>query len=67
MTFIAFTEAIAKMPISPLWAVLFFSMLVTLGLGSMFGVMEGVVTPIYDMKLFTWPKEILTGKKMIKK
>lgn len=61
LTFIAFTEAIVKMPASPLWSVLFFTMLLTLGLGSMFGTLEGVITPFYDMKIVPWRKEIMTG------
>lgn len=61
LTFIAFTEAIDMLPISQLWATLFFCMLLTLGLGSMFGTLEGVVTPIYDLKLVPWRKEIITG------
>lgn len=62
LTFIAFTEAIVKMPASPLWSVLFFTMLLTLGLGSMFGTLEGVITPFYDMKIVPWRKEIMTGR-----
>ncbi|XP_031560118.1 sodium-dependent neutral amino acid transporter SLC6A17-like isoform X2 [Actinia tenebrosa] len=61
LTFIAFTEAIVKMPISQLWATLFFCMLLTLGLGSMFGTLEGVITPVYDLKLVSWRKEFVTA------
>ena len=61
LTFIAFTEAIVKMPASPIWSVLFFCMLLTLGLGSMFGTLEGVITPFYDMKIVPFRKEIMTG------
>ncbi|XP_059550620.1 sodium-dependent neutral amino acid transporter B(0)AT1 [Myotis daubentonii] len=63
LAFIVFTEAITKMPISPLWSVLFFIMLFCLGLSSMFGNMEGVVVPLQDLKVFPkkWPKEVLTG------
>ena len=50
------------MPASPLWSVLFFCMLLTLGLGSMFGTLEGVITPFYDLKIFPWRKEVMTGK-----
>lgn len=62
LTFIAFTEAITMMPASPIWSVLFFCMLLTLGLGSMFGTLEGVITPFYDMKIVPFRKEIMTGK-----
>ncbi|CAH2283389.1 sodium-dependent neutral amino acid transporter B(0)AT1 [Pelobates cultripes] len=63
LAFIVFTEAITKMPISPLWSVLFFIMLFCLGLSSMFGNMEGVLVPLLDLKIIpkTWPKEIVTG------
>lgn len=49
------------MPISPLWAVLFFAMLITLGLSSQYGILEGVITPIYESKLVPIRKEILSG------
>ncbi|XP_068710937.1 sodium-dependent neutral amino acid transporter B(0)AT3-like isoform X1 [Montipora foliosa] len=61
LTFIAFTEAIVKMPASPIWSVLFFCMLLTLGLGSMFGTLEGVITPFYDLKIVPFRKEIMTA------
>ncbi|KAM4875189.1 sodium-dependent neutral amino acid transporter B(0)AT1-like [Thomomys bottae] len=63
LAFIVFTEAITKMPVSPLWSVLFFIMLFCLGLSSMFGNMEGVVVPLQDLNIFPkkWPKELLTG------
>uniref|UniRef100_A0AAY5L206 Transporter n=1 Tax=Esox lucius TaxID=8010 RepID=A0AAY5L206_ESOLU len=62
LAFIVFTEAITKMPISPLWSVLFFIMLFCLGLSTMFGNIEGVVVPLQDLNFFPkWPKELLTG------
>lgn len=64
LAFIVFTEAIVKMPVSPLWAILFFVMLFCLGLSTMFGNIEGVVVPLQDLKLLprTWPKEVFCGK-----
>lgn len=52
------------MPGSQVWAVLFFVMLFSLGLSSMFGNMEGVLTPLLDLHMIPpWiPKEIFTGK-----
>ncbi|NP_001087657.1 solute carrier family 6 (neutral amino acid transporter), member 19 S homeolog [Xenopus laevis] len=63
LAFIVFTEAITKMPISPLWSVLFFIMLFCLGLSSMFGNMEGVLVPLLDLKIIpkSFPKEVVTG------
>ncbi|XP_040118135.1 sodium-dependent neutral amino acid transporter B(0)AT1 [Oryx dammah] len=63
LAFIVFTEAITKMPVAPLWSVLFFIMLFCLGLSSMFGNMEGVVVPLQDLNVIPkkWPKELLTG------
>ncbi|XP_053183553.1 solute carrier family 6 member 19b [Scomber japonicus] len=63
LAFIVFTEAITKMPFSPVWSVLFFIMLFCLGLSSMFGNIEGVLVPLQDLKVFpkTWPKEVVTG------
>ncbi|XP_056300561.1 sodium-dependent neutral amino acid transporter B(0)AT3-like isoform X1 [Pseudoliparis swirei] len=58
-----FTEAVIKMPGAQVWAVLFFVMLFSLGLSSMFGNLEGVLTPLLDLhKIPSWiPKEIFTG------
>ncbi|XP_031574850.1 sodium- and chloride-dependent GABA transporter 1-like isoform X2 [Actinia tenebrosa] len=48
LVFVVYPQAIAKMPISPLWAVLFFFMILTLGLDSQFGMMEAVITGLCD-------------------
>ncbi|KAJ8415851.1 hypothetical protein AAFF_G00404080 [Aldrovandia affinis] len=63
LAFIVFTEAITKMPVSPLWSILFFVMLFCLGLSSMFGNIEGVLVPLQDLHVFPkkWPKEAITG------
>ncbi|KAG9281485.1 sodium-dependent neutral amino acid transporter B(0)AT1-like [Astyanax mexicanus] len=63
LAFIVFTEAITKMPIAPLWSVLFFIMLFCLGLSTMFGNIEGCVVPLQDLNILprTWPKEVFTG------
>ncbi|XP_059911232.1 sodium-dependent neutral amino acid transporter B(0)AT3-like [Gadus macrocephalus] len=63
LAFIVFTEAVIQMPGSQLWAALFFIMLFCLGLSSMFGMLEGILTPLLDLHLVpAWvPKEMLTG------
>ncbi|ROK64946.1 Sodium-dependent neutral amino acid transporter B(0)AT3 [Anabarilius grahami] len=63
LAFIVFTEAVTEMPGSQVWAVLFFVMLFSLGLSSMFGNLEGVLTPLLDLHMVPkWmPKELFTG------
>ncbi|XP_051790104.1 sodium-dependent neutral amino acid transporter B(0)AT2 [Erpetoichthys calabaricus] len=48
LAFIAFTEAMSLFPASPFWSVLFFLMLLNLGLSTMFGNMQGILTPLID-------------------
>ncbi|XP_040833251.1 inactive sodium-dependent neutral amino acid transporter B(0)AT3 [Ochotona curzoniae] len=63
LAFIVFAEAALHMPGAPVWAALFFGMLFTLGLSSMFGNMESIVTPLLDMGMLPRgvPKEAFTG------
>ncbi|XP_072348619.1 sodium-dependent neutral amino acid transporter B(0)AT2-like isoform X2 [Scyliorhinus torazame] len=48
LAFIAFTEAITHFPASPFWSILFFLMLLNLGMSTMFGNMQGILTPLLD-------------------
>ncbi|XP_024127107.1 sodium-dependent neutral amino acid transporter B(0)AT2 [Oryzias melastigma] len=48
LAFIAFTEVMALFPGSPFWSSLFFLMLLNLGLSTMFGTMQGILTPLMD-------------------
>lgn len=48
LVFIVYPEAIATMPWSGFWAVIFFLMLLTLGLDSSFGGSEAIITALSD-------------------
>jgi len=60
LAFIVFTEAINNMPASPIWSILFFVMLLLLGLGTVFGYVEGIITPVFDLGV-TMPKQALSA------
>ncbi|NWH56076.1 S6A18 protein, partial [Geococcyx californianus] len=63
LAFIIFTQAMILMPGSQAWAILFFIMLFSLGLSSMFGNIEGVFTPLLELRVISKsiPKELLSG------
>ncbi|KAF5888655.1 sodium- and chloride-dependent creatine transporter 1, partial [Clarias magur] len=49
LAFITYPKAMSMMPVAPLWAVLFFFMLVLMGLGSQSVGVEGFVTGLLDL------------------
>ncbi|KPP62967.1 sodium- and chloride-dependent transporter XTRP3-like [Scleropages formosus] len=53
LAFIVYTEAIKNMPLPQLWSVLYFFMLLLLGLGSMLGNVTAVTTPLRDLRFVT--------------
>lgn len=55
------------MPGSQGWAILFFVMLFSLGLSSMFGNIEGILTPLLELPVVSKsvPKEVLSGEQVI--
>ena len=48
LAFIAYPEAVLHMPVPPIWAFLFFFMLLTLGMDSMLAYVETITTTIID-------------------
>ncbi|XP_078395744.1 sodium- and chloride-dependent transporter XTRP3A isoform X2 [Cetorhinus maximus] len=64
LSFIVFTEAIVNMPgPSQIWSILYFLMVLMLGIGSMLGNTAGVITPLSDMKIISkyLPREVMIG------
>ncbi|XP_019735669.1 sodium- and chloride-dependent transporter XTRP3A [Hippocampus comes] len=53
LAFIVYSEAIQNMPLPQLWSVLYFIMLLLIGLGSMLGNMTAITTPLRDLKILS--------------
>ncbi|XP_043921460.1 sodium- and chloride-dependent transporter XTRP3 [Protopterus annectens] len=51
LSFIVYSEAIANMPLSQFWSVLYFIMLLMLGIGSMLGNTAAITTALKDFKI----------------
>ena len=52
LAFIAYPEAVTRMPGDVFWAIIFFLMLFTLGLDSQFAIVENITSSIMDE--YTW-------------
>ncbi|KAA0185352.1 hypothetical protein HAZT_HAZT008784 [Hyalella azteca] len=59
LAFVVYAEAVTNMPVPPLWAFLFFFMLITLGLDSQFTMVETLSTAVFDQ----WP--VLRSRKVL--
>ena len=59
----AFSDAILLMKGSPFFAVIFFMMLMLLGIDSEFGTLEAAISPFFDAGIIkSMSKELFTGK-----
>ncbi|KAM7175429.1 sodium- and chloride-dependent transporter XTRP3 isoform 3-T3 [Macrochelys suwanniensis] len=63
LAFIVYSEAIKNMEVSQLYSVLYFVMLLMLGIGSMLGNTAAILTPLTDSKFLSThlPKEVISG------
>jgi len=48
LAFVAYPEGLAQMPAAPAWCILFFTMMFIVGMGTMLGMFESVLTAIED-------------------
>lgn len=63
LAFIVFTQAIVELPGAPFWSVLFFTMLLSLGLGSQIGILEGMLCTLFDIDIMKrLRKQYVTGE-----
>lgn len=66
LVFIVFTQAIVELPAAPFWAIIFFLMLLALGVGSQIGTLEGVISTVFDIQIIRGArKEVVSGKTLL--
>lgn len=56
-----FSDALLLMDVSPLWSILFFMMLILLGIDSEFGTLEAAISPLYELGWVKMSKPLFTG------
>ena len=67
LAFIVMADVFTKLPGAPFWSLLFFSMLLSLGIGSQIGILEGFISTLFDMPTFkNFSKPVLSGTSSLK-
>jgi solute carrier family 6 amino acid/orphan transporter-like 15/16/17/18/20 len=67
LAFIVMADVFTKLPGAPFWSLLFFSMLLSLGIGSQIGILEGSISTLFDMPTFkNFSKPVLSGTSSLK-
>lgn len=62
LAFMVFTEAVAQLPAAPFWSIIFFLMLLSLGIGSQIGILEGLICTLFDIDILKrFKKQHITG------
>lgn len=61
LAFMAFSDAILLMDGAPFWALMFFMMLILLGIDSEFGTLEASIAPFFDMGIVKMKKSLFTA------
>ncbi len=56
LAFVVYPEAVSLLPAAHLWAALFFLMILALGFGTQFSILESIVTIVVDSFPAAWPK-----------
>ncbi|CAH1777720.1 unnamed protein product [Owenia fusiformis] len=61
LAFVVYPEAVANLPAAPVWSVLFFTMLLTVGVGSQFAMVQSIAASITDEFKLTNKKTLVTA------
>jgi solute carrier family 6 amino acid/orphan transporter-like 15/16/17/18/20 len=63
LAFMTFSDALLRLDVPQLWSVLFFFMLILLGIDSEFGTLEASIGPMLDLGIFpkSWRRELCAG------